>query len=450
MQGEGLEALTAAARGTLFTVTGSGQTLFDRIESEISGFYLLGVESDPKDRDGKTHPIRVEVARRGALLRSRRQLLNAPADRRAARSPRQAVVAALGSPLLASALPLRVASFALQGPERDKVQLLIHADVGTDYPASKVVSVGYVITDKNGRTVDARAADTRLGPVMNGVPSPLQYTTGASLAPGEYTLKLAARTVIASARSSTRQGGTARGQRFEDERADGRRANRGRRDSAADRGLSGDLWLRARLRGSVRREGRRHDGGIRDRHGPRCARAGQRRRAGLAAGEARAIFTKVMPTHALPPGKYVLRAIFSIDGASVKILTRGFEVAAPKVLMTSADGLSTSSVDAELFLPVDDDAMAGSFRRDEAMAPATLDAFRERLDPSVKAAFNEGVVWLASGDYPKAEASFKRAINPDVDPGHRRGAVHRRQRHHQRRRRARIADQCVLWGGVAG
>ena len=31
----------------------------------------------------------------------------------------------------------------------------------------------------------------RLLPVMNGVPSPLQYTAGASLPPGDYTLKLA-------------------------------------------------------------------------------------------------------------------------------------------------------------------------------------------------------------------------------------------------------------------
>ena len=49
------------------------------------------------------------------------------------------------------------------------------------------------------------------------------------------------------------------------------------------------------------------------------------------------------------------------------------------------------------------------------MAPATLDQFRDRIDLSVKAAFDEGVASLGSGDYPRAEASFKRAINPDVD-----------------------------------
>jgi len=81
---EGLELLAAAARGTLFTVTGTGQPLFERIESELSGYYLIGVESDPKDKDTRSHAIRVDVPRRGAIVRSRRQLLNTAADRRAA------------------------------------------------------------------------------------------------------------------------------------------------------------------------------------------------------------------------------------------------------------------------------------------------------------------------------------------------------------------------------
>src|SRR5204862_6320830 len=71
---EGLELLAGAARGTLFTVTGTGQTLFERIESELSGYYLLGVESDARDKDGKSHPVRIEVSRRGAGGRTRRPL----------------------------------------------------------------------------------------------------------------------------------------------------------------------------------------------------------------------------------------------------------------------------------------------------------------------------------------------------------------------------------------
>ena len=55
---DGLEALTAAARGALYVVSGTGSQLFANIESELSGYYLLGVQSDPTDRDGKGHAIR--------------------------------------------------------------------------------------------------------------------------------------------------------------------------------------------------------------------------------------------------------------------------------------------------------------------------------------------------------------------------------------------------------
>src|SRR5207249_1189504 len=107
-----LEMLTQAARGASFRVVGRTGGGFDRIATEVSGYYLLAVESDPRHHDGKPHPIRVEVPRRGAFVRARRQLLNAAEP--AALSPRQAVAAGLSSPLLVSALPLRVAAFALQ------------------------------------------------------------------------------------------------------------------------------------------------------------------------------------------------------------------------------------------------------------------------------------------------------------------------------------------------
>ena len=76
------------------------------------------------------------MSRRGATVRTRRQLLNVPADLNRPRTPREAIAASLTAPLLMSALPLRVTTYALRGPEQAKVQLLIRADVGTDYAAA--------------------------------------------------------------------------------------------------------------------------------------------------------------------------------------------------------------------------------------------------------------------------------------------------------------------------
>jgi len=416
---EGLELLAGAARGALFNVTGTGAPLFERIESELSGYYLLGVESEAKDKDGRSHPIRVDVPRRGAIVRSRRPALNTPAENRtarAARSPRTAVAAALASPLLASALPLRVASFALQGPERDRVQLLIHADIGTDYAASKVVSVGYVITDRDGRLVDNRAADMRLLPVMTGVPSALQYSAGASVAPGDYTLKLA---VVEGDRIGTVE-----------------HAIRAALPAAGPLTLSelmvgGPIEVGELLTPTIGYQvtfGTVH--GYVEAYGPKTDDVTMEYEVAVSpeapalvnvdvpprpAGDSRVIFSRTIPVHQVPPGKYILRAILSSGGRSIATLTRGFEIAAPKVLLTSADGLGDTSTDAELYLPVDDKTMTPIFAADAAVDEETIAPFRTRVSASVKSSFDQGVSLLAAGDYAKAEAAFKKAIEPEGD-----------------------------------
>jgi VWFA-related protein len=415
-QSEGLELLAGASRGALFTVTGTGDALFDRISTELSGYYLLGVESDGREKDGKPHPIRVDVPRKGAMVRSRRQLVNAASDRPAPRSPRAAAAAALRSPLIVTALPVRVASFALQGPERDKVQLLIHADVGTDYPSSKVVSVGYVITDANGRVVDNKSADVRMLPVMSGIPSPLQFTAGSSLPPGDYTMKLAVA-------EGDRAGSVEHTIHAALPTANGLTLSELMVGGPLEVGelLTPTIGYQVSfgsVHGFVEAYGAVTDGLTMEFEVATDADAPALINADVPihpVSETRAIFTKVLPAHALPPGKYVLRAILSSDGASVKTLTRGFEIAPPKVLLTSAEGLGNVSVDAELFLPVDDSTMTPAFSRDAAVDEGTLAPFRERVTPSVKSAFDQGVAFLAAGDFTKAELSFKKAIEPDVD-----------------------------------
>ena len=417
---EGLEMLSGAARGTLFTVTGTGQPLFERIESEISGYYLIGIESDPKDKDNKTHSVRIDVPRKGAIIRSRRHVLNTQTDRRvrAARSSsRQALSAALGSPLLASALPLRVASFALQGPERDKVQLLIHADIGADYASSKVVSVGYVIADANGRMVDNKGADMRLLPVMPGVPSPLQYTAGASLAPGEYTLKLA---VVEGERIGTVEhlihaGLPAVNDITLSELMVGGPVEVG---ELLNPTIGYQITFGA-VHGYLEAYGTSTDAVTIEYEVATTPDAAALLNVDVPphrVSDSRVIFTKVVPTHQLPPGKYVLRAILSSEGTSIKTLTRGFEIAAPKVLLTSADGLGgETSVDAELFLPVDDLVMKPEFQPEAALEEETLAPFRERVAANVKAEFDQGIVHFEAGEWAKAELSFKRAIEPEGD-----------------------------------
>jgi Flp pilus assembly protein TadD len=97
-----------------------------------------------------------------------------------------------------------------------------------------------------------------------------------------------------------------------------------------------------------------------------------------------------------------------------RTLTRPFEVDAPAVLMTSA-AVPSITTTSDVYLPVPDELFARKFLRDAAARADTLRAFRATVAEPSRSAFDEGTKALASGDYPKAEQSFKSAIKPDTD-----------------------------------
>lgn len=415
LRAEGLEQMASAARGSLFNIVGNGSGVFERIESELSGYYLLGVESVPTDKDGKPHPIRVEVSRRSATIRSRRALMTMP-DEAKPRNQREAVMAALATPLPISGLPIRVATFSLKGPEVDKLQLLIHADLGTDYAASRVVAIAYTITDKDGRIVESLGANARLLPIMTGVPSALQFSGGASLVPGDYSLKLAfaegdrVGTIEHAIHASLADSG---GVKFSDLMVGGPPFDQLEplQPSVGYTAVFGTVhgYVEAYGSGVARLKATYEIATDEDGEALAAEEIATR-----TAGDSRAIFTRVMPVRRLPPGRYFLRAKISSGDAPVKTLTRAFEVAAPAVLMTSATTGSVAPV-ADVYLPVSDVAMLRQFDRKELARGETLQTFRNRVPASVRTAFDRGVEYLSDGEYSKAEASFKSAIDPDTD-----------------------------------
>jgi len=417
----GLETLSGAARGTLFTVTGTGDAIFERLESELSGYYLLGVETSSRDDDRKPHPVRVEVSTKGVSVRSRRLLLapTAETDGRV-RSPREVVAAALTTPLVLSALSLRAAAFSLQGPDRSKVQLLIRADIGTGYSGPQSVAVAYMITDAAGRVVASESFAGRLAPPVNGVESPLPFTAGAELPPGEYTLKLAAA-------ESDRVGSI-------EHPIHAALVDDGVL-TLSDLMVGGPVPFGEPTRPTVDYilwSGLVH--GYMEAYGPSASRvtvkyeiAAAREEqaaalfshevAGVPAGESRVLFSKQMPTGALPPGKYRLRAVVSAGGAPVKTLARTFEIAeSTSIASTSAASADAASATMELYLPAGIDDLARPFRLDDALRPETLRSFESRVPASVKTTFEEGLAYLRKRDYSSAESTFKRAIQTDMDP----------------------------------
>jgi VWFA-related protein len=415
----GLEAMTSAARGALFNLTGTGANIFERISSELSGYYLLGIEPDARDRDGKPHPVRVDVSRAGTTVRAHRTLL-AGGDTSTAgpRTPREAATAALASPLPASNLAIKAIAFAFRGLEPSKVRLLIHAEIGSNYTTPRRLSVAYYVVDKNGKSVDGQVSDVRLAPTA-GVPSPLVFAGGASVDPGEYVVKLAV---------------------ADDDRVGS--VDLPVRASLLDLGgvklteliAGGPVPPVNLLRPSVGARvsfGTLH--GYLEAYGPDAATLGVRFEVaaderggallgadvqGVVVGEERVLFSQQMLVQELPPGSYRLRALVRQGNTLLTSLVRAFEVGAPAALASaSSSAPAVSTPGAPLYLPVEQKDLARPFAREDALNPATLQPFAERVapTPTARAAFDEGIKSLQKRDYKEAEASFKRAIQPDAD-----------------------------------
>jgi VWFA-related protein len=413
----GLETLTAAARGALFNLTGTGATIFERISSELSGYYLLGLEPDARDRDGKPHPVRVDVSRAGTIVRAHRTLLaGAETSTAGPRTPREAATAALASPLPASSLSIKAIAFAFRGLEPSKVRLLIHAEIGSNYTAPQRLSIAYYVLDKNGKSVDGQVSDVRIAPTA-GVPSPLVFSGGASVDPGEYVVKLAV--------------------------ADGDRVgsiDMPIRASLLDLGrvklteliAGGPIPPVNLLRPSVGARvsfGTLH--GYLEAYGPDAATLGVRFEVaadergpailgadvqGVLVGEERVMFSQMMAVQALPPGSYRLRAMVRQGNTLMTSLGRAFEIAAPATLAAaSPNGPAASAPGAPFYLPVEQKDLARAFARDDSLKPTVLQPFQERVAPAARATFDEGIAHLQKREYKEAEASFKRAIQPDAD-----------------------------------
>jgi VWFA-related protein len=122
MLAEGLEALTGMAGGALFEVMAAPDWAFERVATETSGYYLLGLEPAGRDRDGKPHDIEVKVARPGAEVRSRRRFVisaaaaaTPPPRGRAFPVPRRD--------------PIRIATHVLRGPSEAQLKVVVIAEV---------------------------------------------------------------------------------------------------------------------------------------------------------------------------------------------------------------------------------------------------------------------------------------------------------------------------------
>jgi VWFA-related protein len=188
---EGLEEMATSMRGGLFTVVGSGTTVFDRISSELSGYYLLGFEPTADDRTGRDRRIKVEVRRRGVTVRARASFA-VPLPESPPPTSAERLQQALLSPLPNGALPMRVTTYRAISAGDGQVRVIIGAEIGEPTREAGTVPINVMVLDASGKVVVGHAGDAELQPARAATPSPWLYLTSVLLRPGEYTLRVAA------------------------------------------------------------------------------------------------------------------------------------------------------------------------------------------------------------------------------------------------------------------
>ena len=187
----GLEMMAGVTRGAVFSSTNDGTIAFDRIAREMAGYYLVGAESLPDDRDGKKHPIKLSVLRPGVTVRARREFVVGGATATARGTPEEEVGKVLQAPLVATELPLSVATYSLRAPGAGKVRVVVASDIGRAESASSSTSLGYVVLTAQGKPV-ASAFSTMIAELTDPTrPGALHASVAIDLPPGKYRLKLA-------------------------------------------------------------------------------------------------------------------------------------------------------------------------------------------------------------------------------------------------------------------
>lgn len=448
----GLDMVAGFTRGTLYRVAANAEAAFQRLEDEVSGYYLLALEAVPSDKDGKRHPISVSVRRRGASVRARREFRIAPEADAKNEKVEDRLARTLRSPFAATDLPLRLATYAYQDSQSSKVRVLVATEIGKTTKDPEQITIGWSLVDDSGRVAASGVQQPTLTPV-DGLHGPLlEYAGMFSVDPGTYTLKLAA--VDAQGRrgslehplqawqmtgvpfavsdlmladTPTTPGGLIHPP-VEARLATGRLA--AYMELYSDRPETFDAT-------QVKVEVASTD------TGPALASA-QGRLEPLADAKSRAVAT-VVPVGALPPGQYVARAIVTRGDEKVGELARPFEITpASVVARVGAPGgsaLVPAALLASMLSPI------AGFQRTDLLKSDVLGLFMDILDkgrPALKsttmlvragkmkgtglqaleagdqlaATFLRGLELYSNGDLNQAAVQFAAAlrVSPDFDP----------------------------------
>jgi tetratricopeptide (TPR) repeat protein len=185
----GMATLAGMTRGALFRVGQAGTSVFERVEREIGGYYLLSFTPTLADRDGKPHEVVVRTRRDDVIVRSRTSFVIRKEARSTADVETERLKGLIKNPLPATDLPLKVSTYTARDPETSDPQVLVALEIGSQESPPGRATMALALLDEEG---NVGAQKLLAASHVAGERSPLRSVTPIPAGLGSYTLKVAA------------------------------------------------------------------------------------------------------------------------------------------------------------------------------------------------------------------------------------------------------------------
>jgi VWFA-related protein len=374
-----LETLAGMTGGGSFRAEVGAEAVFERLARELAGYYRIGIEKDPTDRDGKGRRMKVQVPRADATVRAREIFdVRTYEDRDwAAR-----LASAVDGPIPATDVGLRVTSYLSADPDDgSRRRLLVSGEALRAQPGEATLRL--LVSDLQGKKITAGEV-----PLAHADGDSLPFSTNIAVPPGTYIVRVAvidsagrvgsvdhrveARDVPLGALNAT---GPVLVRVPRDSESEPRLALDGVRQDerlAIEVDLEGD---KARLEGAgVEFEIAATSDGPALVHAPAALSPGPREGSMFAQG--------VADMRVLPPGAYVIRARVTSGSEALGDVRRGFAVMeAPRLVAVPAVPSATIAGHTTTPRPVGRLPVVAppKFVLNEVLSPPILGAFLDRV-----------------------------------------------------------------------
>jgi VWFA-related protein len=180
----GLTTIAGMTGGSFFYGVGAAVGVFERIGTEITNFYELGLEALASDADGKPRDLSVKVNREGVSVRARAQVALDPSIAPKPGTP-EALRTLLEQPTDIGDLPMQLGAYTTRGDDSSLLKVLLTAQIGAGTVRAPV-QWGFIVLNEENVIASGRSS------LEKTETSPDTFTASAKLLPGRHRLRFAA------------------------------------------------------------------------------------------------------------------------------------------------------------------------------------------------------------------------------------------------------------------